>query len=162
MRRLLLRLSDRLPVREICEEGRPYLERYFLLHLFGIRVYLHRFVGSDPERGLHDHPWRWAFSLVLSGWYIEHRRDGRRIRRIGNLLSGDTFHRVVLPEGMRECWTLFVHSAPDVKRWGFLSPSENIDAEVWLPFQYASGKNSRWEMSAPTGRELRSIQREAA
>ncbi|MCF7984664.1 MAG: hypothetical protein K9L70_09700 [Thiohalocapsa sp.] len=125
---LLFRLSDRLPCRIIDgEQGEPYLERYYLFGLFGWHAYLHRFVDSDPDRGLHDHPWGRALSLVLSGGYDEIRfADGRqqstctRTIRPGrlNMLRGEDYHRVVL-RGGRPAWTLFLHG-PRVKGWGFL------------------------------------------
>lgn len=91
-------LTSRLPCRIISDDGTPYLERYYLGTVFGVRFYLHRFVGSDPARGLHDHPWAWARSIVLSGWYFEERRDGKRHKvKWYNKLTGDTFHRVILP-----------------------------------------------------------------
>ena len=107
----------------------PYLERYHLLRLpFGYQAYLHRFVASDPGRGLHNHPWRHALSLVLCGSYQEVRmRDAHSdnrlyTRRIGagrlNLISGETFHRVNIGANS-ECWSLFIH-APKAKSWGFL------------------------------------------
>jgi hypothetical protein len=90
---------------------------------------LHRFVASDPGRGLHNHPWKHALSLVLSGTYEETRMlDSRadnvlhsRWLRPGrfNFISGDIFHRVNIPQD-RECWSLFVH-APKAKSWGFSS-----------------------------------------
>lgn len=73
--RLLFKLSAYLRCRIIHGPNRePYLERYHLLHLpFGIHVYLHRFVASDPGKALHNHPWHSAISLVLSGQYRETR-----------------------------------------------------------------------------------------
>ncbi len=148
MRRFLYRLTNRLPCRIIDEGGRPYLERYYLCSLGEIRIYIHRFVGSDPDRGLHSHPWTWALSLVLSGWYFEERFSGtdtpvfRRVRWL-NCLLGESFHRVVMPADHinslhgdargeairtsgsipRECWTLFIHKAQEGgRRWGFLRP----------------------------------------
>lgn len=156
MARALMALTAHLPVRIISEDGRPYLERYFVFHTPWVRCYLHRFTGSDPEHGLHDHPWRWAASLVLAGWYIEAKRDGWHTVRLANLLTGDTFHRVVLPIGQRECWTLFLHAAHDVKPWGFLQHARASDALVWAPYDYhGKQKDHRWERSAPRGRELR-------
>lgn len=146
MRRLLYRLTDRLPCRIIDEAGKPYLERYYLASALGLRVYIHRFVASDPDRGLHSHPWTWALSIVLSGWYCEERFSGtdkpilRRVRFL-NFLLGESFHRVVMPtdyltslhgddrgEAIRtsgkipsECWTLFIHREQHGdRRWGFL------------------------------------------
>ncbi|MGB5831232.1 MAG: hypothetical protein WBG92_04485 [Thiohalocapsa sp.] len=129
---LLHRITDRLPCRIIDgEQGEPYLERYYLFGLLGWHAYLHRFVDSDPDRGLHDHPWGRAMSLVLVGGYDEVRfaraaespipaptctraiRPGRL-----NRLRGEDYHRVVLRDG-RPAWTLFMHG-PRVQGWGFL------------------------------------------
>ena len=74
---LLYRVSARLPCRFIDgEQGEPYLERYYPCGAFGWHAYLHRFVDSDPDRGVHDHPGNRAVSLVLSGGYDEQRSAG--------------------------------------------------------------------------------------
>jgi len=110
-------------------DQQPYLERYHLLRLpFGYRVYLHRFVNSDPGRGLHNHPWKRAMSFVLSGQYEEIRMTDakhennliKRKVRAGafNWINGEIFHRINLAEN-NECWTLFIHS-PSAQSWGFL------------------------------------------
>ncbi|MGL4233216.1 MAG: hypothetical protein ACRDAM_15970 [Casimicrobium sp.] len=146
-KRILYRLTNNRPLRVIDEDGRPYLERYFLFRALGVRCYLHRFVGDDPARGLHDHPWPWALSIILAGWYREHRRDGVRIVRWFNWLNGDRFHRVTLPTTFTDClkdalrrsrsgrtliiadadqtqndntcWSLFIHRDRATKPWGF-------------------------------------------
>lgn len=128
--RFLFRLSAYCRCRIINgPDQQAYLERYHLLRLpFGYRVYLHRFVASDPGRSLHNHPWRRAFSMVLSGCYEEIRMLGAsnnnsvitRKVRCGNLnyIDGNIFHRINLIDN-QECWTLFVHS-PSTQPWGFL------------------------------------------
>ena len=155
MRRFLYRLTSRLPCRIISEGDVPYLERYYVCSFLGTKVYLHRFVGSDPDRGLHSHPWSWAVSLVLSGWYFEERFSGtdqpfiRRVRWL-NILLGESFHRVVMPRDVyqsiniaervdviqtwakgrlpTECWTLFIHrEQKQGRRWGFLRPIDWFD-----------------------------------
>ena len=56
-------------------DGDPYLTRILLSRLlpikrlFGIGVYLHRFHRPDIDQHLHNHPWRWAASLILNGSY---------------------------------------------------------------------------------------------
>ncbi len=110
-------------------QQKPYLERYHVLSLpFGYRVYLHRFVASDPGRGLHNHPWKHAVSFVLSGNYQEIRMTDAEHnnavikRKVGaghfNWINGNIFHRINLIED-HECWTLFIHS-PGTQSWGFL------------------------------------------
>lgn len=131
MSRWLARIAARRPRRTISgPDGEPYLERYYLATLFGVRLYLHRFVASDPDRGLHDHPWAWSGAWLLSGGYTELRevsaRDGGKIvveRQLWagdiNRLDGETRHRIVLREG-REAWSLFAHGRR-IKGWGFFS-----------------------------------------
>lgn len=116
MNRFLFWLASFLPCQIISQDDQPYLERYYLFTLLGVRFYLHRFVDSDPARGMHDHPWPWAGSVVLSGYYLEERRglerhaitqsmarvfgtEGTTRHRIRwfNFMLGDNFHRVVLP-----------------------------------------------------------------
>lgn len=163
MRRYLIWLSDRLPVREIKHQGAPYLERYYVATLFDYwRAYLHRFVGSDPD-GLHSHPWRWGFTVVLAGWYLEQRRFGHRVVRWCGFVNGDTFHRVIKPEGA-DVWTLFIHS-PRVMNWGFLRrmsmPGFVSGAEMRPATVYEEvaddvpRAHSDWWRRAPKGRDLR-------
>ncbi len=129
--KLLFKISAYLRCRVIRgENNEPYLERYHLLRLpFGIHIYLHRFVASDPGRALHNHPWRSALALVLSGKYQETRLSStvngqqlnNRVIKAGrlNYISGKIYHRINLPpEG--EAWTLFIHTASH-RSWGFLN-----------------------------------------
>lgn len=157
--RLLYQLTARLPCRFIDgEDGEPYLERYYLVGAFGWHVYIHRFVDSDPDRGLHDHPWGRALSLVLAGGYEELRpRRGdlddpvSRFVAPGrlNLLRGEDFHRVVLRAG-RPAWTLFLHG-PRVKGWGFYQAGQR------RPMARDAGefRHRGWWKSAPRGRAMR-------
>ncbi len=118
-------------------DQQPYLERYHLFRLpFGYRVYLHRFVASDPGRGLHNHPWHRAMALVLSGRYQETsmtdaKHENTLIKRqvsagSFNWINGSIFHRINLPENS-ECWTLFIHSA-SAQSWGFLQREQHCYA----------------------------------
>lgn len=134
MNQLLFKISAYLRCRVIRGPNQePYLERYHLLRLpFGIHVYLHRFVASDPGRALHNHPWRAALSLVLSGQYTETRlsngqKNNALIRsrvRAGhfNYISGKIYHRINLAPG-EQAWSLFIHTASH-KSWGFLDTAD--------------------------------------
>jgi hypothetical protein len=156
---MLLRITARLPCRFIDgERGEPYLERYYLFGAFGWHVYLHRFVDSDPDRGLHDHPWSRAVSLVLTGGYDEIRPAGgdpgrAQARFVApwrlNFLRGEDFHRVVLRDG-RPAWTLFAHGSR-VKGWAFLQ-----NGELRAMARDASEFRHRdWWKKAPAGRVMR-------
>jgi hypothetical protein len=166
---LLFRVTERLPCRIIDgEQGEPYLERYYVLGLFGWHVYLHRFVDSDPDRGLHDHPWKRAVSLVLTGGYDELRfvTAPSQADAIGrppdpeiiarplspgrfNLLRGTTYHRVLLRDG-RPAWTLFAHG-PRAKGWGFLRDGEFRP----MARDAAEFRHRDWGLTAPNGRVVR-------
>ncbi len=155
MGKLLHWATSRLRLRVITFEGKPYLERYYLGGLFGGRAYIHRFVDSDPGgQGLHDHPWAWSLSLVLAGWYFEHRRSGLGTIFFWNFIAGDKFHRVELPPEEREVWTLFIHG-PRRKPWGFLQQHLSAFGEayaVWEEKMSADGETTRWWESAPQAR----------
>lgn len=166
MRRLLLWLTARLPVKPIARPGEPhFVEWYHVVTVLGLfRVQIHRFVASDPD-GLHDHPWGWSRSVILAGGYAEERRDRKRARKPGHTyaMTGDTFHRVVLPAG-GECWTLFIHG-PYVKQWGFLTPITS--GATWRgrrrsEWRYEARPRERfafdpwpWEPNTPRGRDIR-------
>lgn len=149
MRRLVEWVAAKLgPPRIIYDhagDGSPYLSRYYLRGNYsmtdgsspydehgnpktnaiapkGIGIYLHRFHRGDNDMELHNHPWKWSFSIILVGGYIEERRVGdrviRRVLRAGrfNWIGSDDFHRVDLLDG--DAWTLFV-AGPKFGSWGF-------------------------------------------
>lgn len=156
LRKLLFAIQGKLPTRHITHQGHPYLERSYVATLFGVRVYLHRFVACD-EDGLHDHPFRQSLSLILAGWYFEDRWAGRTTRRWLNYIGPNCFHRVVLPAGEpHDVWTLFLHTKRE-KGWGFLRPSVS-DSEA-LEYRKESLPEdpaySSWHLKAPTGKQLR-------
>ena len=85
----------------------PYLERYHLFRLpLGYQVYLHRFVANDPGRGLHNHPWKAAFSLVLCGEYEEIRMAGSSTNNAQRRRQRYAFHdhNLLLPEESSPLW----------------------------------------------------------
>lgn len=152
IRWLLIKLTDHLPCREIKgDHGEPYLERYYLGSLFGWHAYIHRFVASDPDRGVHDHPWRLSVSWILVGWYGEVRTDGLHARRAGqfNVIRGTDFHRVKLWPGA-EAWTLFMHGKR-TKGWGFWREG------VYTPFARDANDYpfEKWWLHVPKGKTVR-------
>lgn len=109
------------PVEEINGANRcpTYLYRWTLLKLGkGIGVYLHRFVGEDWSRDLHDHPKRFI-SIGLKGRYREETPKGFRVFRAPWIRSfpASHIHRLRLVNG-RECWTLVI-VLKTVRPWGF-------------------------------------------
>lgn len=69
----LVKILDRLfECRVIVNcEREPYLLRWYVLRTERLGIFIHKFVRSDEDRALHDHPW--PFLVVpLWGGYIEH------------------------------------------------------------------------------------------
>ncbi|MBU8819577.1 hypothetical protein KL864_27195 [Mycolicibacterium goodii] len=126
----------------------PYMLRWYVIPRNPVlNVYLHKFLRSDDDRALHDHPW-WFVSLILKGGYTEVTGAGRTPRSglVGGRYRGwdrtlvfrpATFrHRVELWPvvehskpflGRRDrrelpCWTLIV-TGPRRRLWGFWCPS---------------------------------------
>jgi len=163
---LLEKLADGLPLRIISDGGRPYLERYYIGAAFGWRFYLHRFVGPDPAGGLHDHPWRLAFSLRLAGRYYEQTRYGTRAQRWLGILTGDTFHRVAALS-TPTVWTLFGHTVGGEKSWGFLKAINGRfsggmytdGSALFEPYTYQrEGNQAKWWTTAKSKKQLRAGQ----
>lgn len=64
-------LMARRPPDQVIERvGRPYLERWWLQRSVHGATYLHRWLGDDPDIGLHDHPAD-SLSLLLTGALLE-------------------------------------------------------------------------------------------
>ncbi len=140
-RRFLFHVSGRLPLRVVTAgpENRsrnvpdlpetPLFERYKLLRVRGVTVFLHHYLRSDPDPAPHNHPFRWAWVMPLAGGYWERRPAGfdsdgviltDRWRRpfVPYLLRDSTFHRVICKPGVTN-WSLFIHG-PLTDGWGFL------------------------------------------
>ena len=155
---LLHRLTAGRPVRLISRNGRPYLERYYLGRTGPLTWNLHRFVSGDGDPEPHDHPWR-AWSLVLTGWYVEvrhvlsgrHGLPGRaRAVRWFNVLSPRHIHRVARTRP--DTWTLFVHT-PSRKGWGFFRRVHGDGTSGVLYYQPHDPVETGWHITAPRGRE---------
>jgi len=127
----LKKISKRLKERKVVSPtGLLYLVRYYLLrkswHNLPFSVYIHHFNAPDWDRSLHDHPWIWGLSFIVSGGYVEERFNSKTKKidlitrnpwRI-NYLRGSDFHRIKELKG--DVWTIFV-SGKRTKKWGFMS-----------------------------------------
>lgn len=128
--RLIARAESRGPDFVIGGHDNPYLLRWFLIprNRF-FNIYLHKFLRSDDDRALHDHPWPWC-SILLRGSYVEWSKPragsplGYHVERFeeGSIrCHGPRYaHRLVIDRGS-DCWTLFI-TGPRVRQWGFHCP----------------------------------------
>lgn len=120
-----------------CKDGSDYLHRWFIIprNRF-FNIYLHRFVRSDDDRALHDHPW-WSLGIILKGSYTEHLFGGSKERRafIPVLRKPAHAHRVELHSTqdykLKPVWTLFI-TGPRLRDWGFYADQGWMDHETFL------------------------------
>jgi len=133
----------------IWDDSSPYLLRIYLTDQRGdvegetkeeakkkaerLSPFLHYFFRGDHDRDIHNHPWTWAFSLILKSGYLEYlcnaadKTLGLKKRRPGrlNFIRESTFHRVELDKG--NCWSLFIAGPkvdkPEGEGWGFMDQS---------------------------------------
>jgi hypothetical protein len=134
LRTLLHWLAAKLPPPRVIYDRAgesPYLSRWYLLRHAskkGFALFLHRFHRGDDDVELHNHPWKWSASLILSGGYREERRVRvfrhhwtivTRELRPGqiNIILGDDIHRVELLDG--EAWSIFLAGPHTGAGWGF-------------------------------------------
>jgi len=122
------------------ENGEEYLRRWHLIprNRF-MNIYLHHFVGDDPGRDFHDHPWG-SLSVCLKGRMIEsydRRRSGvfgqNVYHRTRTIRPGSIHYRKAtflhrIDQVLKGTWTLFI-TGPKIREWGFLHaiPYNNID-----------------------------------
>lgn len=114
-------------------DGTPYLIRYTLLKTRWGAVYLHKFLRSDEDRCLHDHPWPFI-SLILKGGYVEETPEGCRFYPPGSVLfrPAQWKHRVHLYYAggkLVQPWTLVVRGKKK-REWGFWT------VDGWKPWKY--------------------------
>lgn len=110
----------------------PYLLRWWIIPRNPFfNIYLHKFLRSDDDRALHDHPW-WNLSILLEGLYVEHTiAPGGVHKRVMRVVGEMKFrfasaaHRIEVDD---LCWTLFI-TGPAVRNWGFHCPAG------WVPWQ---------------------------
>lgn len=70
---LVMRVLDRVFEKKVivnCDKD-PYLHRWYVLRTQRVGLFVHKFVRSDEDRALHDHPWSFIV-IPLWGGYIEH------------------------------------------------------------------------------------------
>lgn len=134
--RLMAMTLDRKPDLIVGPKGGPdYLHRWWVIPRNPFfNVYLHRFMHSDDDRALHDHPW-FSLSFGLTGLYTEvlpvkqsqaagwdYMPQGlRRVIRVpGRFVWRSPWmrHRLEVSPLLGEAWTLFI-TGPVVREWGF-------------------------------------------
>ena len=110
----------------------PYVMRWWVIprNRF-FNIYLHKFLRSDDDRALHDHPWI-NLSILLQGEYCEHSIAAGGVEHAVTRRAGDmkfrlpgTAHRIEIGS---PCWTLFI-TGPVIRNWGFHCP------KGWRPWQ---------------------------
>lgn len=143
MRRLLDRFFRR---EEINGANRcpTYLYRWIILNVGWLGVYVHRFVGDDWSRDLHDHPKRFI-SIGLSGGYTEETPAGKRkfVAPWIRSFPAEHIHRLSL-EDYPECWTLIIVLRA-VRSWGFWHQGLFIP---WKDYVFGSSKGIADKMKA--------------
>lgn len=148
-------IEHRSPDEYIPDPDNPYMLRWFarrkfqqfdahcepwLTHLWQSQdqplenAYVHRFLRSDEDRALHDHPWSWV-TVLLDGSYWEHvpadpdfpaGATVRRRREAGDIVVRQDAaypHRIELDEG-RPVTTLFL-TGKKTREWGFWCGASN-------------------------------------
>ena len=117
--------------------GAGYLLRWHLIprNRF-FNIYLHKFIGDDDARALHDHPWN-SLSIRLKGqlWEYTSLSEIEKLKYKYNAAlivdanwvqlaprikyrSATMAHRIALVDKNKPAWTIFI-TGPTIREWGF-------------------------------------------
>jgi hypothetical protein len=103
----------------------PYMIQWILFRTRAFGIYLHKFLRSDYERALHDHPWPFLSVILRGGYYERHdqTRDHAEVvewRGAGSVLlrPAQWRHRVILRTETQFSWSL-VFVGRRAQQWGF-------------------------------------------
>ena len=122
---MTLALPHKAIIDRCAPEIGPLMIRYFILRTPLLGIYIHRFLRSDNDRHVHDHPWSF-WTLLFHRGYWEHLPDGSRVwRRRWSLLfrPAEWQHWVEISEPV---WTLVVRLRKK-RDWGFITQVGWID-----------------------------------
>lgn len=139
----------------------PYMLRWWVIprNPF-LNIYLHKFMRSDDDRALHDHPWA-SMSFLLTGSYLEevpadpekwvYEGDRRTVKHLRKkwrpyFRGCEAIHRVELLPVIEKTWKL-ESGRPDVR-----VPVENVVGAkpVWTIFVTGPRRRS-WGFWCPFG-----------
>ncbi|MBX2848135.1 MAG: hypothetical protein KTR16_07445 [Acidiferrobacterales bacterium] len=118
--------------------GQNYMQRWHLMRKPGVRnLYLHKYMGSDDDRALHDHPWT-SWSILLWGRLVEVTDKGQK--RIWPFIpkyrSATYSHRLIL--NSNRALTLF-YTGKKIREWGFHCPKGWVH---WTEFTDEQGNQT--------------------
>lgn len=171
--KFLFWITALMPAKAIDLGSKYYIERYHVLTLGRLTVLLHRYLGADGDRHLHDHPHKISLGIPIIGGYEEERlrslepdRAHTRMRKIRpwrwNLIRARDFHRIASVKP--GTWTLFI-TWHRFKFWGELKPQITPQPErdygikisgfVYEQVLDTSPTNSDWHRFALNGNQLR-------
>ena len=140
----LVRRAMLTPYTHIKGEGTDeiYMYRFWLFNPYrkeGHRAWLpsvrvHNIQRPDRDRHLHDHPWD-ARTFILSGGYVERRKDGRHYRMSGDTVSLRFGEYHTIEQVLPNTWTLFItwRMRGD---WGFL-----VNGRKVVHTEYLAGRD---------------------
>ena len=138
---LLEKLLDRcfrsMEIRNGCESADPkgpvYLKRWYLKdYSDGVTkpaVLLHKFLSSDPDDALHDHPWGFT-SIILTTGYVEETERGMHFIPPLSIITRDANHRHRV-HILKTTWTLVI-TGPKEKSWSFFVKGVQIPWRDYL------------------------------
>jgi hypothetical protein len=121
----------------------------WLLQRFSISARIHEILRSDIGRHPHDHPFNYL-TIILKGWYIEHRFDdtgrslGGKLHGPGSILwrPARSWHLLKVVEG--PVTTLFITGSKlDGGKWGF-----NVDGKK-IPLREYKAMHGLSQREAP-------------
>lgn len=119
-----------------------YMFRWHIFRCRWFKAYLHKFVGEDWSKDLHDHPRRFI-SIGLWGEYFEENKTGVTTYRAPwfRTFAAEHSHRIWVTPGTT-CWTLAI-VFKITRDWGFWNDGKWLQWESYVRGKYSHIADSR-------------------
>jgi len=107
---------------------RETCDRFYLLKLFGIGIFLHKLHKSEKNGIFHTHPWN-GVSFILGSYNEQQIGKDSKKKSFFNFVKATIPHRIEV--GDKPIWTLFIHGQK-FNRWQvFNANGDVLETEPW-------------------------------
>lgn len=135
--KMMMEITKGMPMKQINIDGKPYLQRYYAGEIAGrCDLWIHRFLSSDGDRAVHNHPFLCKSFVILGGY------DELIVDHAGR--SSTEIREAVYPHELRSLVAALPNRAKLIKPEHFDHHCHEISPLTWHRISYVEPET--WTM----------------